>query len=180
MTAGDQVSFESGGSVQINLADLVRSITVRVDAENKLYDDKSKQCKCDARKNDYRPELDFSDDINKQIVPGFGWTGPDGNEETDAAANPSRRKLSILPSANYGALLGAISRSGAQPVRSDAFLIGSSYVEVASKTGKLWFTVNDIWDDQNRSAPGFKNKFFVDNIGFFYAKVTVQPKGWKL
>jgi hypothetical protein len=41
---------------------------------------------------------------------------------------------------------------------------------VAQKSGKLYFVVNDVLTDDK----DFPDLFLFDNIGFYYAKVTVS------
>ncbi|HYW10074.1 MAG TPA: hypothetical protein VE913_24115 [Longimicrobium sp.] len=40
-----------------------------------------------------------------------------------------------------------------------------------TRDGTLWFTINDVWDDQDSEFP---DKFYVDNVGFFLVKVLVR------
>jgi hypothetical protein len=57
----------------------------------------------------------------------------------------------------------AIRETDVSPTRDDAFFVGSSNVAVAKRSGKLYFTVNDVtYDDKD-----FLDMFFVDNIGSF-------------
>jgi hypothetical protein len=74
---------------------------------------------------------------------------------------------------DYGALLGAIKEAQASPAPEDAFFIGKSAEVIAKRSGKLYFTVNDVWDRDDASFP---NKFFIDNFGFFHARVKVSQK----
>jgi hypothetical protein len=55
------------------------------------------------------------------------------------------------------------------------FLVGSDTEKsnndlVAKQSGKLYFTVNDVVHDDKDSP----DLFLEDNIGFFYAKVTIS------
>ena len=79
----------------------------------------------------------------------------------------------VLTDRNAGAPLGAIRETESEPSRNDVFFIGKSNIITAPRSGKLYFTVNAVWDDED---PAFPEKFFIDNIGFFYAKVTVTPR----
>ena len=58
------------------------------------------------------------------------------------------------------------------PSRDDAFFVGKSNTIRAQRTGKLYFAVNDVLNDTNKDFP---DMFLVDNIGFFYVRVTVTP-----
>jgi len=83
----------------------------------------------------------------------------------------------VLPGGNYGALLGAIRETGVTPTSTDVFLVGSGTMTsgvpiVAKRGGKLYFTVNDV-QSKDKDYP---NMFFEDNIGFYYAKVTISKK----
>jgi hypothetical protein len=108
------------------------------------------------------------------IRPTWHWTGPDGLGDTALHALKARMARTLLPGGNYGALLGAIRESGVTPGSADAFLVGSGTsasgapIE-AKRGGKLYFAVNDV-QSSDRDYP---NMFFEDNIGFFYAKITI-------
>ncbi len=173
VTEGDILDFEAYGSIQVDLEGLVHSVEERLKAEKRVIDREKKLGRWEREKGFFRPEPYFTDDEKADSRLKWTWTDPNGNRETAAQANPSRRGQSILADRNYGALLGAIRETQAQPTRSDAFFIGKSNSIKAKRSGKLYFTVNDIWDD---SDPDFPDKFFVDNVGFFYAKVTVRPR----
>ena len=41
------------------------------------------------------------------------------------------------------------------------------------RDGDLWFNVNDV---RNFEDPSNANLFYLDNIGFFWVKVTIEPK----
>ena len=64
----------------------------------------------------------------------------------------------------------SIRETGALPGRQDAIFIGTSANMVAQKSGKLYFVVNDVLTDDK----DFPDLFLFDNIGFYYAKVTVS------
>lgn len=85
-------------------------------------------------------------------------------------ANPAHQKRSVLQAKGYGALLAAIRETNVSPTSDDAFFVGSSNVAVAKRSGKLYFTVNDVMYDDKE----FSDMFFVDNIGAFYARVSVS------
>jgi hypothetical protein len=86
------------------------------------------------------------------------------------SVDPAHQKRSVLPAKGYGALLAAIRETKVLPTRDDVFFVGSSNVYKAPRSGKLYFTVNDVtYDDKD-----FPDMFFVDNIGSFYARVSVS------
>lgn len=170
---GDTLNFEARGNVQIDLEGLVESVEERLKAEDRVIEHEKKIGRWEQEKDSFRSERYFTDQEKMLSRLQWNWTDPNGNPETNAQANPPRRGQSILPDRNYGALLGAIRETQAEPTRADAFFIGKNNTIKATRSGKLYFTVNDVWDDAD---PNFPEKFFVDNIGSFYAKVTVAPR----
>ena len=168
---GDTLKFEAGGDINIDLGGLVRSIARRHDIEEKLIAREAKAGRWPQEKNTFSPDEKFSPNEKAEIRPLWMWSDPDGATATGNLAIPARRDESIMKNANYGTLLGAIRETGITPERSDAFKIGKSANVSTHKSGKLYFTVNDVWayDD-----PTFPNKFFIDNVGFFWVKVTVS------
>ena len=172
---GDTLGFDAGGSVYIDLGGLNRSLDLRHKFEDDLADREKRRGKWLAERKTLAAEDLFTVRQLAEIKPAWSWNGPDGSEATAALSFPGRRSKTIIPGARYGELLGAIRETGlAAPDRADAFRVGThSSGIVARRNGKLYFTVNDVWDDKDKSFP---EKFFVDNIGFFYVKVTVAPK----
>src|SRR5262249_14961464 len=123
----------------------------------------------------------FTQEETTAIKPTWSWIGPDGSTEQEMrVARPARRKRSIAPTEGYGALLASMDDEDSEPstVRfliprlvSGAFRVGSSYKVTASRSGYLYFAVNEV----QSTDPDF-NMFSVDNIGYFYAKVLVSSK----
>lgn len=173
---GDTLTFEAGGNVYIDLGGLNRSLETRYKLEDEWIRKKSKGRNWIRSQSKVAPEDDYSADQVKKIKPRWAWNGPDGNIATTDLSFPSRRNKTIVPSANYGTLLAAIRETGVPtPARQDAFVVGSRNPGMTAKrSGKLYFVINDVLDDKE---PNFPDKFFIDNIGFFYVKVTVTPAG---
>jgi hypothetical protein len=168
---GDTLTFEAGGYVQIDLQGLIDSVEERRKAEDRVVEQEKRLGRWEGEKGTFHPEQHFTKEEKSASTLRWNWTDPNGNPETNLQAT-SRRAQSIMKDQNYGALLGAIRETQAQPDREDAFFIGRNNIIRAKRSGKLYLTVNDVWDD---SDPEFPEKFFVDNIGSFYAKVTVTP-----
>jgi hypothetical protein len=187
---GDILRLLAEGSVAIDLQGLVESVNRRIKLEK------------DARKlaerrhqdvNRLLPERQWNSSEINSIMPGKSWTHPDGYEsirpETSFAARTNNK---IMPQARYGALLMAISPTGQTPKSGQAILVGTGRNDAANpcekdtdgttcvfhadRDGKVWFIVNDVWDSQDQLFP---DKFYIDNIGHFYAKVSVTEAGHK-
>jgi hypothetical protein len=173
---GDRVSIEAYGKVHIDLSGLNKSLAARRDADDRVIgDEKKTPGKWEAEKDTFSPEDHYTDDERKNIRPTWHWTGPDGIADTPLYALKARMARTVLPGGNYGALLGAIRETGVTPDTPDVFLVGSGTSKTgiaieAKRGGKLYFTVNDV-QSYDKEYP---NLFFEDNIGFFYAKVTVS------
>lgn len=150
---GDKISFDADGSVEIDLMGLLDSLK-----ERKVLE----------ARNGKRP---FTPEESNQIKPKWLWTNPDGNRLTQQLADPERLKMSLAPDHNYGALLAAVRETGVTPAREDVFFVGTHAIQKSSKTGKIYFTVNDVWDYKD---PIFPEKFFMDNLGVFYVRVIVK------
>jgi len=169
---GDRLTFEAGGKVNIDLAGLNRSLEARYQAEQRIIAAAKKSGKWEKEKDTFVPELYFTREEVQNATPRWKWNGPDGLLNSDRYANPARKKRSIAPDRDYGALLGAVRETGVKPLREDAFFVGKSNTIVAKRTGKLYFVVNDVLNDNEKEFP---DMYLVDNIGFFYARVTVTP-----
>ncbi|PYY03970.1 MAG: hypothetical protein DMG69_31615, partial [Acidobacteria bacterium] len=169
---GDNLNFEAAGRVNIDLEGLVLSLAARHEAEQRVIAEEKKAGTWETQK--IAPELRFTPEEKLKVRPQWKWIDPNGIPETEmVAANPARRKRSILPAKGYGALLAAIRETGVEPSREDAFFVGRSNTCVTKRSGKLYFVVNDIWNDQDKEFP---EMLMVDNVGFFYARVTVTPR----
>jgi hypothetical protein len=168
----DTLSFEAGGKVYFDLEGLIRSLDERHKAEERVIEHEKKLGRWEAEKGQFLPEHYFTQQERVLSTPPWHWADPNGDPATGDLANPYRKEKAIMKERNYGALLGAIRETGTEPKRDDAFFVGRTNTIKAKQSGKLYFIVNDVWDDDD---PGFPSKFFVDNIGDFYVKVTVEP-----
>ncbi|HKD13928.1 MAG TPA: hypothetical protein VKE71_05210 [Candidatus Angelobacter sp.] len=169
---GDAVSFEAGGRVNVDLEGLNLSLQARHNAEERVKAAEMKAGRWEKEKNDFVLEQHFTPQEVQSSIPHWRWNGPDGLRNSDRYANPARKKRAIIPQRDYGALVAAIRETGVTPSRDDAFFVGKSNTIRAQRTGKLYFAVNDVLNDTNKDFP---DMFLVDNIGFFYVRVTVTP-----
>ena len=133
--------------------------------------------------------------VVQRIRPARGWTGPRGYAESPHkdTAYPSRQKKRVSTSYPYGALLGTIAPEVSSDCTTERVLkFVPKCVPGASNTifsvtddkpsnpaadgeeRALWLIVNDVLDTAD---PIFPEKFFVDNLGFFYVEVVVTPAG---
>jgi hypothetical protein len=172
---GDHVSIEAYGKVHIDLSGLNFSLTARRAADNRVIQEEKDAGRWEAEKNTFSPEDHYKPQELTDIHPTWHWTGPDGIGDTSQHALKARMDRSVLPGGNYGALLGAIRETGVTPDTADVFLVGSGTSKTgvpieAKRGGKLYFTVNDVRSNDEE----YPNMFFEDNIGFFYAKVTIS------
>jgi hypothetical protein len=169
---GDTLRLSSDGSVAIDLQGLVTSVNRRSKLEAR-----AKRTTPPIKWNQLLPERQWTPDETTSIMPKRAWTGPDGYtydpQDTDFVARTNNK---IMPNERYGALLMAFSPTGKIPSSSQARLAGTEGTFQIPCDGKVWFVVNDVWDDQD---PLFPNKFYIDNIGQFYAKVSVTKKSRK-
>ncbi len=175
---GDTINFEVGGKVNIDLEGLNVALDARRAAENRIIGEEKKAGRWEKEKDDFLPELHYTPEDKLNARPRWRWNGPDGMSDQemkdarkrDETASPARQKRAVLPAKGYGALLAAIRETNVLPAPADAFFVGSSGVYVAPRSGKLYFTVNDVIADDK----DFPDMFFIDNIGSFYARVSVS------
>jgi len=172
---GDRLTIEANGRVHIDLSELSASIAARRAADERIESEEAKAGRWEAEKRSgFLPEDHYTAAEKEKMRPTWHWTGPEGIKDTADHALPGRMKKCILPGGNYGALLGAIREAGVRPSAEDVFLVGSGSDGsgndiVAKRSGKLYFSVNDVQSDDK----DYPDMFFEDNIGFFYAKVTI-------
>jgi hypothetical protein len=166
---GDKVKVEASGKVQIDLAGLNAALAARRDADERILQEEVTAGRWEQEKNTFLPEEHYSPEDREKIKPRWPWSTPNGLDSNQTQF-PGRPKKSIMPERGYGALLAAIRETGALPGRQDAIFIGTSANMVAQKSGKLYFVVNDVLTDDK----DFPDLFLFDNIGFYYAKVTVS------
>ena len=188
---GDILRISADGSVAIDLQGLVTSVNRR----NKL-EYRARKATPPAKWNKLLPEDQWTPEEIESIMPKRAWTGPDGYpygpesrvndiHDTDFPARTDRK---IKPNERYGALLMAFSPAKQTPSSDQTLLVGTGTFDRCEKDtngtcifrvpcdGKVWFIVNDVWDEQDTL---FKNKFYIDNIGQFYARVSVTKKNKK-
>jgi len=179
---GDQIRFVAEGAVNIDLWSIMQKVTKRHEFEDRITSARS----LDRQSADPTsvPEHYFSSDLTKEERDKLRllrpWNGPNGNDETKIKAFENafagRTAKKIMPSAPFGALIGAVTETVNEPPRKqEAFLIGRNYggEEFSSqKDGELWFNVNDVWDEGDTEYP---NKFYDDNVGHFWVKVLITP-----
>lgn len=169
---GDTINFEVGGKVNIDLQGLNLALNARIAANDRIINEEKTAGRWEKEKDDFAAELHYTTEDKRNVRPHWHWTGPDGMsvQEMKELANPAHQKRSVLPAKGYGALLAAIRETNVLPTGDDAFFVGSSLVYVAPRSGKIYFTVNDVtYEDRD-----FPDMFFVDNIGAFYARVSVS------
>jgi hypothetical protein len=167
----DQVEVHAEGSVNMDLYGLIDA----VEKKHALEAKSAQQYHIASSSSDV-PENHYTDQEWDQIRLVRPWMGPQGM----AGFTPSfagRRTLTLLMDAPHGILVGAIrtGNSESEPARKDAFAIGAHAHFTAQNDGELWLTVNDITNEK------YPQMFYLDNIGFYSALVTVTPaesKGW--
>ena len=186
---GDAVRLSAEGSVAIDLQGLVASVNRRIALEDRA------RALAQQRHQDLNqllPERQWTPDQIKSIMPRRAWTGPNGYAywlyDTTSGARTNNK---MMPQARYGALLMAFSPTGQTPTTQQVILVGRGQYDNANpcekdengtcvfhadRDGKLWFIVNDVWDSQDSLFP---DKFYIDNIGQFYARVSVTEAGHK-
>jgi hypothetical protein len=178
---GDEVEFHAQGMVNITSATLNDHISLRRRIERRLSDERAAGAFGPIPDSAWLPERYFTDvdrDSLEHSLPR-SWLTPDGDTGPNGLIDSryqARAKNKILPKEPYGVLVAAIHGSDTPPARyngfSSAFAVGSSdTVSWSGARGTLWFTVNDVLDDQDDHLP---LKFFIDNIGFFMVRVTIR------
>ena len=180
---GSILEIETGGKVHVDLSGLNRSLEARGRAEQRVKDEKlGKNANVTGPLN-YAPEDFFTPEELTAMKPKWKWIGPDGISDAEMIAgnaNPVRRQRAILPSEGYGVLIGAFASENVDPATnpsvipqlvSGAFKIGSTYKQkvTVNRSGYLYLTVNDV----QTKIPDLADMFLVDNIGMFFAKISV-------
>jgi hypothetical protein len=167
---GDRLTFAADGSVNIDLNTIVENVIKRhkyeaaVAAEHGVTEESRKEV----------PEQYFTEKMKQSLKPASPWVGPDGYKDVAATAWAGRIKNRVMPDEPGGALIGAVSQpGGATPREDEVFMIGKEGRHVSVKDGDLWFNVNDV---RNFEDPNNANLFYLDNIGFFWVKVTIESK----
>jgi hypothetical protein len=180
LNKGDRVRFLAEGAVNVDLWGVMQKATKRHEFEDRITLARG----LDRQSTDPKsvPEHYFSTDLSKeeqeQLKLLRPWTGPNGNEEIKVYQNAFAGRVTkrIIPMAPLGALIGAVTEEADKPPeKPDAFLIGKNYKGEefhSQKGGELWFSVNDVWDEED---VGYPNKFYDDNVGYFWVKVLIIP-----
>ena len=180
---GSTFEIETGGKVQIDLSGLTKALEARRNAENRVVEEKRGPHPNPTIPLDFAQEDYFTRDELRDMKPKWRWVGPDGLSDSEMKAgnaNPVRRQRSILPNEGYGVLLAAFAPANVDPATdpsvipelvSGAFRVGSMYKQrvTAKQSGYLYLSVNDV----QSKIPEFPDMFTVDNIGAFFAKITV-------
>jgi hypothetical protein len=181
---GDQIRFVAEGAVNIDLWGIMQKALKRHEFEDRITS--ARNLDRQSTEPNSVPEYYFSTDLTKEERDKLRllrpWNGPNGNEETQIKkyenAFAARTAKKVIPSAPFGALVGAVTdKVNHPPQKQDAFLIGKNYggeEYYSQKDGQLWFNVNDVWDEQDTEYP---NKFYDDNVGYFWVKVLITPGG---
>lgn len=179
---GDRIQFVAEGAVNIDLWSIMQKVTKRHEFEARITSARS----LDRQSPDPTsvPEHYFATDLTREERDKLRmlrpWNGPNGNDESTIKilenAFAGRTAKKIMPSAPFGALIGAVTEKvNEPPTKQEAFLIGKNYGGEkfsAQKDGQLWFNVNDVWDEGDTEYP---NKFYDDNVGHFWVKVLITP-----
>jgi hypothetical protein len=105
---GDNLSFEAGGDINIDLGGLVHSIARRHEIEENIIGREKRAGRWPKERDTFSPDDRFTPEEKNEIKPLWMWSDPDGTDATGELAIPARRVESIMSSVNYGALLGAI------------------------------------------------------------------------
>lgn len=179
--AGDEVEFQAHGQVNITYNTLNDHILMRRRIELRLSEERARGDFGSIPDSAWLPERHYTQadrDSLEQSLPRSwltpdGDTGPQGIRDTRYEARAHNK---ILPDEPYGVLIASVHGADDPPTRYDgfssAFAIGSSdTVSWSGARGTLWFTVNDVLDDQDERLP---HKFFTDNIGVFMVRVIIR------
>jgi hypothetical protein len=181
---GAILEINAGGKVQIDLAGLNAALGERYKAERRIQEAKNHGELGNVSDKDFDPDDYFTNEELKAMTPRWKWVGPDGaSDEEMKAARPARRQRSILPNHSYGVLIAAFDTRNVDPTTdpsviprlvSSAFKVGSSYQQrvTATQSGYLYFAINDV----QSKKPELPDMFLADNLGAFFAKVSVMSK----
>lgn len=169
VSSGDKVTFYAGGKICIDMDSVVEKVQLRLKYENEIA--KSMKIRPNDPTETRVPEDYFSDEQKRSLILNRPWVSPDGFDlRAFEPSFRSRHNRYLLPDKPAGGLIGAIKPGAKEPDQADAFFIGSQNAYVAPRDGQLWFTVNDV----QFSDPRNPNLFYNDNIGMFWARVTVK------
>ncbi|HEU4560734.1 MAG TPA: hypothetical protein VFS20_22970 [Longimicrobium sp.] len=176
---GDTVEIHAEGRVNINLNGLIDHVHVRHRIEARI-DSALQRGTLPLRPDSSRlPERYYTEADRAALAVKRGWTGPGGYSGPGGvvdAAYPARTANKLIPEAPLGLLIGAVHQAAEGraegPARREQIQVGGSWRGVWNgPAGSLWFAVNDIWDAEDDRFP---DKFYVDNLGFFFVRVVVS------
>lgn len=174
---GEHVTFSSGGKICIDVSDILKKVEARLSLEEKIIAEQ--HIRVDDSNESRTPEDFFTAEQAKSLKLERPWVGPDGfSLDRFKPSILPRRQRYLLPKANAGSLLAGIGddtdEGDKPPATSDVFLVGRSLNETLKKTGRLWFTVNDV--QYKTTDPELRNLFYNDNIGQFWVSVKITHK----
>jgi len=172
---GDSIEIQAEGRVNINLNGLIEHVRVRHRIEARI-DSALQRGTLPLRPDSSRlPERYYTEPDRAALAVKRGWTGPEGYSGPGGvvdAAYPARTANKLIPEAPLGLLIGAVHQGAEEPSRREQLQVGGRWRGVWSgPAGTLWFAVNDIWDGEDDRFP---DKFYVDNLGFFFVRVVVS------
>ncbi len=167
---GDRITITAGGKIAVDMGEILEKVKLRKDYEDALADGPPFIKRNDPKETRV-PEDFFTDKQKESLILHRPWIDPDGfSLDVFQPDFRSRRDRYLLPGENAGGLVAAIKDGSDEPGKTDAFFVGREKEMVAPKDGVLWFTVNDV----QYNDPKNKNLFYNDNIGTFWAQITVK------
>lgn len=195
----DDVEFWASGHVNLSIFRVNESVQLRRQVEGAINclrapngprpcADPRSQRFVDSLQKDtlLTPEALFTKEDYERIRPGQPWLGPDGDTVMSDRSFRGRTYKKLAPALPYGRLAGLILPKAEDPDWgnvSQAFGIGRSLESKggersAKKTGDLWLAVNDVWNGTGKLTGSTypDNLFMLDNVGFFWVRITVTHK----
>src|ERR1700761_249003 len=168
----ERLSFQANGKICVDVHEVINNVNQRLEYENGIAEREH------IRRNDVNekrvPEDYFTPEQRQSLILRRPWVDPGGFDLSKyEPAFRSRRGRYLLPDENAAGLIAAVSVApeNKSPAVSDAFFVGRSKEDyTASHAGWLWFTVNDV---QNND-PQNPNLFYNDNVGSFWVRVVVK------
>jgi hypothetical protein len=169
VSSGDKITFFAGGKICIDMDSVWEKVHLRLKYENEIA--KAKDIRHDDPTEMRVPEDYFTDEQKRSLILNRPWVDPDGFDlNVFEPSFRSRRNRYLLPDKPAGGLVGALRPGAKEPDRTEAFFIGKMSDYVAPRDGQLWLTVNDV----QYNDPKNPNLFYNDNIGMFWARITVK------
>jgi hypothetical protein len=162
---GERISFSAHGMVNIAAGELLQTVQARLRIENQH------------KLAGMPPEsLSQKELASIDLRYGLDWVGPAGFPgKYRSVTSPGSERLLAGHSAEFGALMGAVTYERAEPNLPDSvvFRIGAERPWMSvPHDGELWFNVNDLgfFPDSPSDQMG---RWYRDNIGFFTVVVTI-------